>query len=346
MKILFRVDASLSLGTGHVMRCLTLAQYLKDTGAEVSFVCAEMDGNMLDYIGRQGFQVFSIPENVTPEEDAIKTFERLEQIRADLLIIDHYRINIQWETVIRQKIPGVKIMVIDDLANRPHDCDLLLDQNYLAEYEKRYNHLVPAPCKKLLGPKFLILRPEFYKERCQRKIKQINNILVFYGGSDPTNETMKALKAFEVLSLPDVEIHVVVGQSNDKKEAIERFCNERGYQLHVQINYLSELMSQADLSLGAGGVTMWERCFLGLPSIVTVVAENQIESTRAAAEQGAIWNLGWHESVKVPHLVDIIKRAIAHPEELQIMSEKALKLMGGDRSSNPHPVVEEILKLV
>ncbi|MFD2442703.1 UDP-2,4-diacetamido-2,4,6-trideoxy-beta-L-altropyranose hydrolase [Bacillus sp. CGMCC 1.16607] len=346
MNTLIRVDASVEIGTGHVMRCLTLANLLRNKGAKIIFNCINGSGNLIDYIINEGFEVYKIRATKDSIRDIQSTIHLIENHNIDLLIIDHYQLDWKWEKEVRIAFPHVKIMVIDDLANRKHDCDLLLDQNYFNNYETRYEHLLIGNCKKLLGPSYLLLRPEFYEEEKYIKENDTKSILVFYGGSDPTGETLKALEALEVVDCSSYNIHVVVGLSNEKLEEIKLKCMENDYNFYVQINYLSQLMRKADLSLGAGGVTMWERCFLGLPSIVTVVAENQLESTQAAAEFGAVWNIGWYEDVKVVDLADIVNRALEQPGNLQEMSRKAKQLMQSDRKYETHPVVEAMMEVL
>ncbi|WP_017756427.1 UDP-2,4-diacetamido-2,4,6-trideoxy-beta-L-altropyranose hydrolase [Calidifontibacillus oryziterrae] len=347
MNIFIRVDASITIGTGHVMRCLTLAHYLKEIGAKVIFICKETKGNLIEFIISEGFLVKALSERNNIINDANVTKEILMGNEADLLIIDHYQIDYRWERIIKKAFLDLKVMVIDDLANRQHDCDLLLDQNFFINFNNRYEHLVPDHCRKLLGPHYLLLRPEFYTKNNVVEIKQpIQNILIFYGGSDPTNETLKVIKAMDILKLLDVTVHVVVGLSNTNRELIRRKCEKSQYKFYLQIDYMADLMRMCDLALGAGGVTMWERCFLGLPSIVTVVAENQQESTEAAAMYGAVWNLGWHENVKTADLVDIINRVINQPNVLQKMSEKSLQLMHAYIVKGNHPVVQEILEVL
>ncbi|PLS17891.1 UDP-2,4-diacetamido-2,4,6-trideoxy-beta-L-altropyranose hydrolase [Bacillus sp. M6-12] len=346
MNIFIRADASIEMGTGHIMRCLTLAAFLKEKGAGVQFICASTIGNLIDYISQEGYQVLVIPESNDKLLDALNTIEALKHLKADLVIVDHYQMDWVWEAEVREA-GNFKIMVIDDLADRNHDCDLLLDQNYFKAYEKRYDELMPSECKKLLGPKYLLLRPEFYQDTgTAQGISAIKNILVFYGGSDPTNETLKFLESLNFIDLSSFNVHVVVGLSNANLELIKQLCGEKNINFYVQINYISELMRKADLALGAGGVTMWERCFLGLPSIVTIVADNQKESTEAAAEFGAVWNIGWHENVQVPDLVESLNRALDRPEELKKMSIKAKQLMQSDMQYNIHPVVEAILEVL
>lgn len=347
MKIIIRTDASIKIGTGHVMRCLTLAHLLRGKGAEVTFICSNAKGNLIEFIEKQDYEVYKISGCRDYKEDGKYTSNILNSLSADLLIIDHYHIGLEWESIVKDQNKNIKIMVIDDLANREHVCDILLDQNYFKEYQNRYNYLVPMHCKKLLGPKYLLLRQEFYdgNEPIEKK-QSTKNILVFYGGSDPTNETLKVLQALNKVDCSKLTPHIVVGLANVHNEKIRKICEERNYSYYLQIDYLSRLMQEADFALGAGGVTMWERCFLGLPSIVTIVADNQKESTQAAADFGAIWNLGWHEGVRVSDLVDIFNRALESEDELKNMSKRAKQLMHSDVMNDTHPVVEAIMEVI
>jgi UDP-2,4-diacetamido-2,4,6-trideoxy-beta-L-altropyranose hydrolase len=348
MNILFRVDSSVEIGTGHVMRCLALAKMLKDAGCTVTFVMRVCPGDLCDYVESQGFSVFRIFQGThfSQEIDAQLTIEMIQQCNEhiDWCIVDHYQLDQRWEEQVKKYVG--KMMVIDDLANRLHDCHLLLDQNYYKNMKLRYDGLVPKNCRLFLGPKYIILRPEFYEAKKSVKIRggHVQRMLIFFGGSDPTNETEKVLQALRDLHFTHVKVDVVVGNANPKRSQIQEMCLEMNINYHCQISYIAELMAQADLSFGAGGVTMWERCFLGLPSIVTIVAENQRKTTEDAAEYGAIWNLGWHGDVKVSDYADILNRAILSPDKLTYMSEKALELIDNKEEYTVHPVIQAILE--
>jgi len=319
MNIVIRTDASLEIGTGHVMRCVTLAKQLEREGANITFICRNFPGNSISFIQGQGFHVHPLVSYENQKHwqwmrrnwkrDAAETKLVIKELggKVDLLIVDHYGIDTQWESELRSAT--AHIMVIDDLANRSHDCDLLLDQNYYLSMQKRYKGLVSDSCIQLLGPNYVLLREEFLSINIQ-KIKRdgkVNNILVFFGGTDPTEETMKTLKAIEELAHSAIEINVVVGIGNPQKEMIEQVCSKMPNALfRCQVNNMAELMVNADLAIGAGGTTSWERCYLGLPTIVIVVADNQKEVTNAIEENGAILCLG--ESAVVTE--SIISKAI------------------------------------
>lgn len=346
MHVCIRVDGSTSIGTGHVMRCMLLAEMLVQVRATVSFLMRTGQGHLCDWVEQKGFQVFPMREGAfTQSGDAAEVIDIMNQQAAyDWMIVDHYGLDEQWENKIR---PYVRhIAVIDDLANRKHNCKLLLDQNYAPNFENRYDALVPSSCRLLLGPSYLLLRPEFLhvRERIRARTGNIKRILVFYGGSDPTNETMKVLEALEFSHINGLYVDVVVGNANPVRAAIQELCARLNYHYHCQIDYLSMLMGEADFSFGAGGVTMWERCYLGLPSAVTIVAENQRESTEATARFGALWNIGFYDDVRVQDYVDILHRALINPQNMTEMSEYSLRLLGNSIETGIHPVVKTILE--
>ena len=289
MRVVFRVDSSLDIGTGHVMRCLTLGERLKESGIAVTFICRDLPGNLSGYIESRGFAVQRLPAPSTLtaaglsthnygawlgvhwQDDAAQTAELLAQSGAvDWLVVDHYALDAGWERRLRPLVQ--KIMAIDDLANRTHDCDLVLDQNFYLDLEDRYDRLVPTQCVKLLGPRYALLRPEFRQARknLRERDGQVKRILVFFGGSDAGNETAKALEAIRLLNRPEIAVDVVVGGINPHRRQIEELCaGWPATTCHCQVNNMAELMAGADLAIGAGGTTTWERCCLGLPSVTS-----------------------------------------------------------------------------
>lgn len=341
MKIAIRTDASVPVGTGHVMRCLTMAEALRKRRAEVVFVCREEPGNCCKLVMEKGFQVFGLP--VEKPMDSLQDAEQTVKVLAcklDWLIADHYGIGAEWERCMRCTAGG--IMVIDDLADRPHECDLLLDQNLYGDMWHRYDALVPAACRLFLGPRHALLREEFITARrtLRRRDGVVGRILVFFGGSDPTNETAKALAAIKLLQRPELHVDVVIGDSNPHRMAIEELCATMpNVSWHRQVSTMAALMTAADLSVGAGGITTWERCFLGLPSLVVVVAGNQEQLARAADHVGIIRLVGNSAAVTVDSLAKAMCRVLDRPGELATMANRSLSLMG-ERSS---PVSEEIM---
>lgn len=327
-QIVFRVDSSVQIGSGHLMRCLTLANQLTDR-AKILFVCRDLECNLSSLVKENGFDLIFLPREdvnknligyekwltVKQKFDAEQTKALLSDLDVDYLVIDSYAIDEAWENVVRPYVK--KIMVIDDLANRKHNCDILLDQNYYSDMDTRYNGLVPDDCKLLLGPQYVLLREEFYEARKKMRVRDgnIKNILVFFGGSDLTNETMKALQALKELNRQDIIVNVVIGVSNRNKKIVEQFCkHNKNIRYFCQVNNMAKLMNQADLAIGAGGTTTWERCFLGLPAIVIAIAENQIRISEDCDELGIIRYIGYASCVTTENITDTLKKMFGNNE--------------------------------
>lgn len=321
MEIFIRTDSSIEIGTGHVMRCLTLANKERCSGNQVSFISRKTKGDSINFIRENGFRVFELPfieeslwryTEVNWEIDAEQTIEIIKPFKVDKLIVDHYSIDEKWESKMRNFTK--EIFVIDDLANRPHNCDILLDQNFYLNMSSRYNGLVSEGTKLLLGPKYALLRDEFLIARKQLKTfnGKIERLFIFFGGSDPTNETEKVVRAIApLINKYEIKADVIVGTSNPNKETIKRLCDEyENFTYHYQINNVAELMVKADLAFGAGGVTTWERAYLNLPSIVISVAENQVEVANALKEKGVIYYLGLSKEVDESIITKALQKVI------------------------------------
>jgi UDP-2,4-diacetamido-2,4,6-trideoxy-beta-L-altropyranose hydrolase len=318
-KIVFIANASSEIGTGHIMRCLTVANALKKYDFDITFIMQDLEGNLIDYVKAHSFK------------------HSFDYIKADLYIIDSYTVDISIEKELRRFTKY--IMVVDDLANREHDCDILLDPTIVSDYTTRYDSLVSQDCIKLLGAKYLILREEFIKARKTKKIKSIENLLVFMGGSDPTAETLKILKALEHFRFKNIDI--VVGKSNQKKDEIRQICLDKKYNYYEQINNISDLMNKADFALGAGGITAWERAYVGLPSINTIVAQNQLKGTTYSGDIGTCINLGWHEDVTTQTYIDILNAITV--EKLQKISNMGLEIT---KSKEPNSWLKSIMEIL
>ena len=346
MKIVIRTDSSFKIGSGHLMRCLTLAQRYRKDKHEIIFVCRDLAGNMFDLVRHQGFEIAMLPAvdewpeltgyakwlTVSQRQDAIDTIAVIRKRgMIDRLVVDSYAIDCTWEKILRPYVS--EIMIIDDLANRQHDCDILLDQNFYIDMESRYECLVPKYCRLLLGPKHALLREEFYKVRKSMRNRdgQLRNILVFYGGVDATDETSKAIHALQLLHdtgvLCDVQVTVVAGASNERKEDIACHCKQAGFRYLCQVSNMAELMADADLMLGAGGSTTWERCFLRLPAIVTAIAENQVQICEDCAKEGLIFYLGYWDKVREEDICKAINKLMISSHLLS-MQRKMSQLMG------------------
>lgn len=279
MRVAFRVDASSDLGFGHVMRCRTLADALRRGGAETEFLYAEMPPALHDSLVAGGHQLTDIGAF-----DAVN----VAGPPRDWVVFDHYRLEARHETLYRAD--GARIAVIDDLANRSHDCDLLLDQNFYRA-ENRYDGLVPSHCRLLLGPRYALLGPAFTEAHATTAPRSgpVRRVLIAFGGVDAPNYTTMVLDAFSQIpksSRPAID--VVIGAQNPHGKSVEAACRRIEATLHVQTTRMAELLAEADLAVGAGGVSTLERWSLGVPSIVFPIAENQRQLTIDAALEGLV----------------------------------------------------------
>jgi UDP-2,4-diacetamido-2,4,6-trideoxy-beta-L-altropyranose hydrolase len=352
MKIAFRADASLLMGSGHLMRCLTLAEALKAQGAECHFISREHPGHLLEVIRQRGHAVTALPagelmsatENDSVQQpahaawlgcgwqtDALQTGTILASLQPDWLVVDHYAIDQRWEEALAPHYR--KLLVIDDLADRPHCCDLLLDQNWFGDdTPTRYRNLVPPHCKCYLGPEFALLKPEYAQLRSNMPSRDgtVRRVLVFLGGSDPTNQTGKVLTALRQPSLAHLQVDVVIGQNHPDVEGIAAQVAARpGSTLHQGLPTLAHLMSRADLMISAGGSTTWERMCLGLPAIVISVAANQKSTNVALMNAGYIDFLGEMNEVSVSNIADAVRHSLVNAATLKVQSNLGQKLVSG-----------------
>lgn len=295
MQVAIRADASRRIGSGHVMRCLTLAHALHACGASVRFVCRDLPGHLNEHVVGEGFPIHRLTPSEAPrswEADAAETSAALAG-QVDWLILDHYELDARWERALRPL--ARRIMVIDDLADRPHDCDLLLDQNFTSGApEERYRDRVPAGCRVLAGPRYALLRDEFRRRRLAPRSfgKPPLRLLVAFGGGDPTGETAKVLEALQRLVPSPTLVDVVLGPQHTDSEVSQLAAEMPSVQLHPQTDQMASLMEKADFAIGAGGTTHYERCMMGLPSVIVTIAANQEPATGALAEAGAVLHLG------------------------------------------------------
>ena len=347
--VVIRVDASIQIGSGHVMRCLTLAEGLREQGAEVLFVCRELSGNLNALIAAKGFDLCCLPAadsqsaelnwnshagwlEVHWQQDAKETKALLKEQAAsfDWLIVDHYALDTNWETELGSIVD--KIMVIDDLADRPHACELLLDQNFYLDQTGRYKKLVPANCTRLLGPAYALLRSEFPQKRRSLRLRTgaVNNILVFFGGVDATNETAKVVNAIASLERSNITVDVIVGTGNPHRQKIEDLCGQvENTRFHCQASNMAELMANADLAIGGGGTVTWERFCLGLPALVVSVAGNQKAIAEDCGKVGCQIFLGDSDAVDEALFAAALQTVLHSPSLLMSVSAQAIKVVDG-----------------
>ncbi|MBI1907600.1 MAG: UDP-2,4-diacetamido-2,4,6-trideoxy-beta-L-altropyranose hydrolase, partial [Rhodocyclales bacterium] len=346
--VAFRADATNQIGTGHFMRCLTLADALHRNGARIRFVSRGLPNHLGDMLTARGMEFVRLNCNTAPErldnlahsnwlgtsqaQDARDTLEALAGRRWDWLVVDHYALDARWESAMR--VAAGQIMVIDDLADRQHDCDLLLDQNYYLDLQTRYATKVPDHCRLLLGPRYALLRDEFQKLREQLRARtgKVKRIMVFFGGVDAGNYTGLSIQALSGVDNADFAVDVVIGAQHPRRSEIERACATHGYTCHVQTARMAEIMAAADLSIGAGGSATWERCCLGLPTLSICTAENQRRQVADAAEASLLYAPSGEGD-----LVDLIRRhtrcLLENASILNVISTAAMKAVDGRGAS-------------
>lgn len=342
--IAFRTDATSQIGTGHFMRCLTLAEALKKQGAQIRFVSRGMPTHLRDMLAAKGMQFASLDSETSESigedlahahwlgtsqaQDAQATIQALADRQWDWIVVDHYALDARWESALRESTK--QILVIDDIADRQHDCDVLLDQNYYADIQTRYDGKVPVHCQRMLGPRYALLREEFSKLRSQIKPRTgvVKKILVFFGGVDADNYTGLAIQALAAIGNKALHIDVVIGVQHPYREQIQQACAAQGYACHVQTTRMAHLMAEADLAIGAGGTATWERCCLGLPALSLCVADNQRKQIADAAEAGLLYAPSSGGA-----LVDMIrchtKTLLENPSLLKLISTAGMNAVDG-----------------
>lgn len=329
------------------MRCLTLAGCLRDHGATVRFVCRELPGNLCDQVSRRGFSVarLSYDDNlleptyaseyarwlvVSQECDAQQTGHAIDQlgVTPDWLVVDHYGLDWQWQQAMQSRVG--RIMVIDDLANRRHQCEVLLDQNFHTKADDRYHDLVPPGCVRLMGPRYALLRPEFTALRGAMTEAEVPRLHVFMGGADPGGATMTVLQALANIDDLPWRADVVIGAINPWSDKIKAIAaNNPQVTVHGHGVDMASLMSRSQLAIGAGGTSTWERCCLGLPSLIISVAANQTPIAQAVHGYGAGCFVGSHEELKVERLVVAIRRLLLDSDWRKETARRCRTLVDG-----------------
>jgi UDP-2,4-diacetamido-2,4,6-trideoxy-beta-L-altropyranose hydrolase len=348
MRIAIRADAATHIGIGHVMRCLTLANALKMNGAEVSFVCRPFAWHLGERITAEGHGLYLLPppaQTIKPpdpkqtpphaawlgenwEIDLAQTQIALNGKQFDWLIVDHYSLDNRWENEMRKF--ACKIMVIDDLADRRHDCDLLLDQT-LGRKEGEYQHWVTENCTLLTGSKYALLRPEFVGLReyslKRREKSEMKHLLICMGGVDQSNFTGQILDALQTSILPSYcHITVVMGENAPWIDSVRKRVEKLTWptEINVNVGNIAQMMADSDLAIGAAGSASWERCFLGLPTLMIVLAENQRDVGIALEQKQAVILLN-----KISDVKKAIELLCYSDEKLKSMSQASKNITDG-----------------
>lgn len=345
------------MGTGHVMRCLTLAEVLKQHGSDCQFICREHPGNLIEHIRNKGFLVHALPLKgsrsspevdeadaevqlahatwlgATHQEDAIQSSAILSDLKPDWLIVDHYALDARWEKALKPHYQ--KLMVIDDLADRLHQCDLLLDQTFGRD-AKDYASLTPDTCTLLCGSHYSLLRAEFAALRNysleRRKTPRLEHVLITMGGVDKDNATGQILQALKNAELPDnCRISVVMGSTAPWLTEVRQLAEQMPWltTVKVGISEMAQLMADSDVAIGAAGATSWERCCLGLPTVMLVLADNQRKIAQSLEHANAIFLLQGPEEIS-DRLPQLLLRLASSPYERARMSQAASKIADGN----------------
>jgi UDP-2,4-diacetamido-2,4,6-trideoxy-beta-L-altropyranose hydrolase len=299
VNVVFRVDASYRIGSGHVSRCLSLAKVLGENGVQSSFVCRHMPDSLAARIRSRAHELIRLPavqargpdEEADTYADAQQTKDALRGRRCDWVIVDHYALDFRWEKALREI--ARRIMVIDDLADRRHECDLLLDQNYYVDLDSRYEGLLAPEARCLLGPRYALLDPQFAAARVNSDPAQVERLFVSVGASDPFRICMKAVDSLHKFAPASLGAEIVAG--SDTAAVIDARSSANGLPsvtVHEYIDNIASVMARCTMAVGAGGSSTWERCAIGLPSIVIVTAENQRKMAVDLAQTGVIVLLG------------------------------------------------------
>ncbi len=345
--LLIRADANGRIGTGHVMRCIALAQAWQAPGGQVTFLSHCESEALHQRIIDEGFDFISI-ENPHPDpSDLSHTLEILRQLKTQnsklktWVIMDGYHFTPSYQKTICEI--SIRLLVVDDMNHLPYyHADILLNQNIHAS-DLHYN--CDADTTLLLGTRYVLLRREFLKYRDfeRQTPERAKNILVTLGGADPDNVTLKVIQALQVIDIPDLEVKLIVGPSNPHVQELQSaICNRQS-----KVNILRdppnipELMIWADIAISAGGSTCWELAFTGSPNIILILAENQARIAEGLNTAGVAINLEWHNKLTDAKIAEAIEKMITNYEMRGVMSLLGQKLVDGYGSSK----VSEIMKV-
>ncbi|MDO6568442.1 UDP-2,4-diacetamido-2,4,6-trideoxy-beta-L-altropyranose hydrolase [Alteromonas sp. 1_MG-2023] len=355
MRIAFRVDGSTAMGFGHIMRCLALAEQLKQNH-DIYFLSSALPSNIAAKIDAAGatlilVSIDSVGFDAVDDADS-KQLEMWQKLHAneclahvneklDLLFVDHYQLSAPFSDTMRSK--AEQIVVIDDLANRVHDCDILVDTNFYHDYKTRYNGLVPAHCQTLLGPTYAFLRGEFF---CiDNKMRANNHFLVCFGGSDPTNLTERVVDILTALKSSTFTADIIVGPGYQYIHSLlPKIQGLSGLNLHQNCTYMGSLMQGASFMIGAGGSMHWERAKSGVAGLIITLAENQKETTRALHDQLCCVWLGNENDIADEQIQKAISNALQSPDQMRYLASNAAKLV--EQNQSPSFVMDTISDIV
>ncbi|AMA08229.1 UDP-2,4-diacetamido-2,4,6-trideoxy-beta-L-altropyranose hydrolase [Picosynechococcus sp. PCC 73109] len=331
--ILIRADASSEIGTGHVMRCLALAQTLQASDFTVTFLMVEATSPLVERLTAENIQLtygLSTPGSL---EDAKQTVNLAQKLQADWGVVDGYQFGAEYQKILKEA--GLKILFFDDYGHAQHYyADIVLNQNLGTNpdwYRQR-----EAYTQLFLGCSYSLLRKEFWSwQGWQRAIAPVaKKILVTLGGGDPDNVTLKVIHALQQIKNTELDILVVVGGTNPHYVQLQGAIQTMTLNLRLvkNVTNMPELMAWADLVIAAGGSTNWELAFMGLPTVVITIADNQRDIARKLDQMGVVINLGWHLNVTEKVIAQTVSQLLNNPQQRHSMSQAARQLIDGQGS--------------
>ncbi|WP_027255509.1 UDP-2,4-diacetamido-2,4,6-trideoxy-beta-L-altropyranose hydrolase [Planktothrix agardhii] len=344
MQVVFRVDASTQIGTGHVMRCLALAQAWQDTQGQPIFIMANPIPALEERLKSEGMKVVHLAAEPGSLADAQETAALAHQFEANWVVVDGYQFGSEYQQTIKNS--GLNLLFIDDYGHAEHYyADVVLNQNISAE-EEWYQHREPYT-QLLLGTRYTLLRREFWQwQGWQRTVPPVaKKVLVTLGGADPDNVTLKVIQSLQIVEVEELEAVVVVGGSNPHYENLKMAVQDSRYPIQVQQNVtnMPELMAWADVAISAGGSTCWELAFMGLPSILLILADNQRAIAQKLATLNLAVNLGWHQDVTIEEIGLALRESIGDRPKRETMSKRERELVDGNGARR---VVSEMVNML
>jgi UDP-2,4-diacetamido-2,4,6-trideoxy-beta-L-altropyranose hydrolase len=333
MHLLIRADASVHIGTGHVMRCLALAQAWMQQGGQAIALMTKTTSALESRLTSESVQVLHLESVAGSQKDARETVQIAQRVGAIWVVVDGYQFSAEYQRILKEN--GLQLLVLDDYGHAEHYwADIVLNQNISADISL-YPNREPYT-QLLLGPRFALLRQEFWDwQGWQRQIPAIaRKILVTLGGSDPDNVTLKVIQALQQVQIDDLQVVAVVGASNPHFEALLKAVESSQHSIRLERNVtnMPKLMAWADIAISGGGSTCWELAFMGLPSLTLILAKNQQVIAEKLDAIGLAINSGWHSEISTEHLAEQISQPLSLLQLRTDMSNTSYALVDGEGS--------------
>ena len=329
MTVVVRADAGVELGVGHIVRCSALLRRLSVDPATVVLVAGSTTPSIREMVAEIGWRLRLIGDQVDEQADAAATLEVLSELGdVDLLVVDHYSLGAPWERAVREAVG--RLVVIDDLADRQHSCDVLIDPTLSADRTDQYRELVDESTTLLLGPAYVLLSPEYDHLVPRMRSGEIHSWLVYLGGATTSRDLEPLLAAFQDLDSPEVTMTVVLGRAFDGFDEVHSLVDSMPQVSVLEwTDQMPELLMDADCAIGATGGAQWERCAAGLPTLTVLTAENQAHDVSAFEVAGATRHLGPLSSMTVQDWHSAFSWAQSHPEEIASMARASADIVAG-----------------